>query len=51
MDVAHEMRQFAYCPYSQFSVGAALLCPDGTVFKGIGYMYLRTIRIKDYIYI
>ncbi|KAJ4447588.1 hypothetical protein ANN_09595 [Periplaneta americana] len=27
-------REFAYCPYSKFQVGAALLCNDGTVFTG-----------------
>ena len=27
-------REFAYTPYSNFSVGAALLCKDGTVFRG-----------------
>jgi cytidine deaminase len=27
-------REFAYCPYSNFQVGAALLCSDGTVFTG-----------------
>jgi cytidine deaminase len=27
-------REFAYCPYSKFQVGAALLCSDGTVFTG-----------------
>ena len=27
-------REFAYTPYSSFSVGAALLCKDGTVFRG-----------------
>ncbi|XP_062329958.1 cytidine deaminase b [Osmerus eperlanus] len=29
-----EARQFAYCPYSSFRVGAALLTPDGSVFTG-----------------
>lgn len=24
----------AYCPYSQFSVGAAVLCEDGKIFTG-----------------
>ena len=24
----------AYCPYSHFAVGAALLCADGTVYEG-----------------
>ena len=31
---AIEMQQFSYCPYSNFPVGAALLCKDGTVFAG-----------------
>ena len=28
------MQNFSYCPYSDFPVGAALLCEDGTVFTG-----------------
>ena len=31
---AVEARQSAYCPYSHFAVGAALLCADGTVYAG-----------------
>lgn len=31
---AKEARAFAYAPYSHFTVGAALLCEDGTVIKG-----------------
>jgi cytidine deaminase len=27
-------RELAYCPYSKFQVGAALLCTDGTIFTG-----------------
>jgi len=27
-------RQFAYAPYSGFTVGAALLCKDGTIYTG-----------------
>lgn len=27
-------REKSYCPYSGYAVGAALLCADGTVFKG-----------------
>jgi len=31
---AEEMKARAYIPYSNFPVGAALLCADGTVFTG-----------------
>lgn len=31
---ALEARKGAYCPYSHFAVGAALLCADGTVYQG-----------------
>lgn len=27
-------REFAYCPYSNFKVGAALLTEDGQIFRG-----------------
>lgn len=29
-----EAKKFAYCPYSKFRVGAALLAHDGKVFTG-----------------
>lgn len=29
------MLQNAYCPYSNYRVGAALLCDDGSVFTGV----------------
>lgn len=32
--MALEARKNSYCPYSGFAVGAALLCPDGTVYCG-----------------
>jgi len=32
--LANEARKNAYCPYSGFPVGAALLCADGTVYTG-----------------
>lgn len=31
---ALDAREKAYCPYSNFAVGAALLCADGTVYTG-----------------
>ena len=32
--LAFEAREKAYAPYSNWKVGAALLCKDGTVYKG-----------------
>lgn len=32
--LALEARKMSYSPYSGFSVGAALLCADGTVYQG-----------------
>lgn len=32
--IAFEARKLSYSPYSGFSVGAALLCKDGTVYTG-----------------
>ena len=34
VEKAVEMQKFSYCPYSNFPVGAAILCADGTVFTG-----------------
>lgn len=34
VDAAWRVREFAYAPYSHFSVGAALLAEDGTIFTG-----------------
>ena len=34
MDASLAARQHAYSPYSQFAVGAALLCPDGEIVTG-----------------
>lgn len=34
MDCAIKARENAYSPYSHFAAGAALLCEDGTLYKG-----------------
>lgn len=34
VELAFTMLERAYCPYSNFPVGAALLCRDGSVFTG-----------------
>ncbi len=34
ISLAKEARKHAYAPYSHFTVGAALLCTDGTVYTG-----------------
>ena len=31
---AQKARGHSYCPYSNYAVGAALLCADGTVYQG-----------------
>lgn len=34
LEVAAKVAEQAYAPYSEYKVGAALLCADGTVFTG-----------------
>ena len=34
MNRAIKARENAYCPYSHFAVGSALLCEDGTIYEG-----------------
>lgn len=34
IECAIEARQQSYSPYSNFAVGAAILCEDGTIYKG-----------------
>ena len=34
VELAFEARERAYTPYSHWTVGAALLCADGTVYQG-----------------
>ncbi len=45
-----EARIFAYCPYSKFRVGAALLTHDGTVFTGeaMPEMHCRSTNIREF---
>ena len=35
VDAARNVRQHAYCPYSHFPVGCALLSQDGKLFTGV----------------
>ncbi len=34
IDTAKQMMKKAYAPYSDFTVGAALLCADGSIYTG-----------------
>ena len=34
VELAAKAREKSYCPYSDFAVGAALLCADGEIFTG-----------------
>ena len=34
IEKAVEVRKFAYAPYSNYNVGAALLCKNGNIYKG-----------------
>lgn len=34
IEKAYEAQRFSYSPYSNFPVGAALLCDDGTIYTG-----------------
>lgn len=34
MQIANDMREMSYAPYSNFCVGAALLCKDGKIYTG-----------------
>lgn len=34
MTKSYDAMKFSYSPYSKFSVGAAVLCRDGTVYTG-----------------
>ncbi|XP_016094440.1 cytidine deaminase-like [Sinocyclocheilus grahami] len=45
-----EARKFAYCPYSKFRVGAALLTHDGMVFTGeaMPEMHCKGTNIREF---
>ena len=34
VELAKKAKDFSYSPYSNFKVGAALLCDDGTIYTG-----------------
>ena len=34
IEKAFDAQKFCYTPYSNFNVGAALLCRDGTIYQG-----------------
>uniref|UniRef100_A0A8C9TS75 Cytidine deaminase n=1 Tax=Scleropages formosus TaxID=113540 RepID=A0A8C9TS75_SCLFO len=34
IEKSQQAKEFSYCPYSKFRVGAALLAHDGTIFTG-----------------
>lgn len=34
IEISKKAQEFAYAPYSEFKVGAALLCRDGSVYTG-----------------
>lgn len=34
IEISISAQEFAYAPYSEFKVGAALLCKDGSVYTG-----------------
>ena len=40
---AQAARQVAYCPYSDFRVGAAVLCVDKTIYSGMKELHLIII--------
>ncbi|KAG2184646.1 hypothetical protein INT43_000559 [Umbelopsis isabellina] len=46
IDLSLEARDRAYCPYSKFKVGAALLTEDGVWFKGAAICAERTAYVK-----
>lgn len=46
IEASHEAKSKAYCRYSDFPVGAALLCDDGTVFKG-KKLICRAVLVQD----
>ena len=46
--LAKDIRKNAYCPYSKFQVGAAILCEDGTFYTGKSIIYLFFFDFNKY---
>ena len=43
---AMEMRKRSYCPYSSFSVGAALMSADGSIYTGCNAAFAAKYGIE-----
>ena len=40
---ADRVKENAYCPYSNFRVGASVLCADGSIYAGIIFYAIFTV--------
>lgn len=52
IEASHKAKSKAYCRYSKFRVGAALLCIDGTIVTGknlMGNVRLTITITADYV--
>ena len=49
IQASQEVMANAYCPYSNFPVGAALLCNDGTIYKGM-HIHIHVLMLFLYVY-
>ncbi len=47
---SQEAKEQAYCPYSKFRVGAAVLTSDGTVFAGEDSLKMALLFETKYIF-
>jgi cytidine deaminase len=51
VQIARNVRDNAYCEYSDFSVGAALLTEDGSIYEGVNMENINlsgTIHAEGY---